>query len=99
MVGLHEVARAAGVSAATVSRAISRPDMVNAETRERVQAAVRSLGYRPSRVARRLRVEAGRSSLVGLVIPGAMRPVLIVLAALGAVTVVQRLWSAVRRLA
>jgi CDP-diacylglycerol--glycerol-3-phosphate 3-phosphatidyltransferase len=45
------------------------------------------------------RLERFIALLAGLVIPGAMRPVLIVLAALGAVTVVQRLWSAVRRLA
>ena len=37
--------------------------------------------------------------MAGLLIPSAMRPVLVVLAALGAVTVAQRLWSAVRRLA
>jgi DNA-binding LacI/PurR family transcriptional regulator len=71
---LQEVARAAGVSMATVSRAISRPGMVNAETRQRVEAAVRELGYRPSRVARRLRVAQGLSDLVGLVIPDLQNP-------------------------
>jgi DNA-binding LacI/PurR family transcriptional regulator len=59
---------------ATVSRAISRPGMVNAETRQRVEAAVRELGYRPSRVARRLRVAQGLSDLVGLVIPDLQNP-------------------------
>jgi DNA-binding LacI/PurR family transcriptional regulator len=59
---------------ATVSRAISRPDMVNGETRQRVEAAVRELGYRPSRVARRLRVAQGLSDLVGLVIPDLQNP-------------------------
>jgi hypothetical protein len=37
--------------------------------------------------------------MAGLLIPGAMEPVLVVLAVLGAVTVLQRLWSAVRKLA
>ena len=45
------------------------------------------------------RLERVIALMAGLVIPGAMRPVLVVLAALGAVTVAQRLWSAVRRLA
>jgi CDP-diacylglycerol--glycerol-3-phosphate 3-phosphatidyltransferase len=45
------------------------------------------------------RLERVLALMAGLVIPGAMRPVLVVLAALGAVTVAQRLWSAVRRLA
>jgi CDP-diacylglycerol--glycerol-3-phosphate 3-phosphatidyltransferase len=45
------------------------------------------------------RLERVLALMAGLVIPGAMRPVLVVLAALGGVTVLQRLWSAVRRLA
>ena len=45
------------------------------------------------------RLERVIALMAGLLIPGAMRPVLVVLAALGAVTVAQRLWSAVRRLA
>jgi CDP-diacylglycerol--glycerol-3-phosphate 3-phosphatidyltransferase len=45
------------------------------------------------------RLERVLALMAGLVIPGAMRPVLVVLAALGGVTVMQRLWSAVRRLA
>ena len=45
------------------------------------------------------RLERFLALMVGLVVPGAMGPVLIVLATLGGVTVLQRLWSAVRRLA
>jgi CDP-diacylglycerol--glycerol-3-phosphate 3-phosphatidyltransferase len=45
------------------------------------------------------RLERFLALLAGLLIPGAMRPVLVVLATLGAATVLQRLWSAVRRLA
>ena len=43
------------------------------------------------------RLERFLALIVGLMIPGAMRPVLIVLAALGAVTAVQRGWSALVR--
>ena len=45
------------------------------------------------------RLERFLALMAGLVVPGAMGPVLIVLATLGGVTVLQRLWSAVRRLA
>jgi CDP-diacylglycerol---glycerol-3-phosphate 3-phosphatidyltransferase len=45
------------------------------------------------------RLERVLALMAGLVIPGAMQPVLVVLATLGGVTVLQRLWSAVRRLA
>jgi DNA-binding LacI/PurR family transcriptional regulator len=74
MTKLHDVAEMAGVSASTVSRAIHEPQMVNARTRARVQDAIRALGYRPSRVARRLRVERGSSNLIGLVIPDIQNP-------------------------
>ena len=43
-------------------------------TRARVEATVRELGYRPSRVARRLRVAQGSSDLIGLVIPDLQNP-------------------------
>lgn len=74
MTRLEDVARAAGVSASTVSRVISRPGMVASATRERVEQVIAELGYRPSRVARRLRVEAGRSKLIGLILPDIQNP-------------------------
>ena len=74
MASLLEVARRAGVSPSTVSRAMSRPDLVNDETRARVEATIRELGYRPSRVARRLRVAQGSSDLIGVVIPDLQNP-------------------------
>lgn len=43
--------------------------MVTEHTRARVEGVIKELGYRPSRVARRLRVEGGRSNLIGLIIP------------------------------
>ena len=74
MIKLSDVAEAAGVSAATVSRVVNEPEMVRVETRARVEEAIRRLGYRPSRVARRLRVKCGRSTLLGLVIPDLQNP-------------------------
>ena len=44
MVGIDEVARAAGVSTATVSRALSGKHNVSDSTRERVQEAAQRLG-------------------------------------------------------
>ncbi|MBN8211279.1 LacI family DNA-binding transcriptional regulator, partial [Bacillus sp. NTK071] len=43
---IADVARAAGVSTATVSRTLSNPAVVGVETRARVMAAVEATGYR-----------------------------------------------------
>jgi DNA-binding LacI/PurR family transcriptional regulator len=69
MVGLKDVARVAGVSISTVSRVLTASPLVNAETRVRVQQAMDALEYRPNRVARRLRAEGPRASLLGLIVP------------------------------
>lgn len=66
-VTLDDVAALAGVSPITVSRAIRNPGMVSEEAREKVGAAVRSLGYTPNPAARML--ATGRSNLIGVVIP------------------------------
>jgi LacI family transcriptional regulator len=64
---VYDVAEAAGVSIATVSRVLRRPHDVRPETRERVLETVRALGYVPSASARGL---AGRSTgVLGLVLP------------------------------
>lgn len=44
---INDVAEAAGVSAATVSRALRNPEVVSSSTRSRVAAAAREVGYRP----------------------------------------------------
>jgi len=71
---LEDVARAAGVSTSTVSRVLSRPGMVSAETRARVERTIDRLGFSPSRVARRLRTREGPTNLVGLLIPDIQNP-------------------------
>lgn len=55
---IYEVAQRAGVSIATVSRVINNSSSVRPETRERVEAALRELNYRPNAIARSLVVNA-----------------------------------------
>ncbi|MEM7718606.1 MAG: LacI family DNA-binding transcriptional regulator [Pseudomonadota bacterium] len=64
---LEDVAAAAGVSTATVSRCLNSPDKVVPETRQRVMEAVSSLGYAPNFSARAL--VAKRTQTIGAVIP------------------------------
>ena len=63
---IYDVATAAGVSPATVSRVLAGGASVAPETAERVSAVVARLGYRPDRVAQALRRQ--RSGMVGLVL-------------------------------
>ena len=74
MASLQEVAARAKVSIATVSRVLNKSDKVVPETSAIVEQALRDLGYRPSRVARRLRMNNGRAHLVGLIIPDIQNP-------------------------
>lgn len=69
---IHDVARAAGVSISTVSRALSRPERVNTVTRETVRRAADTLGYQPSPQARSLL--SGRSWTVMLLVPDVTNP-------------------------
>ncbi len=64
---LLDVARHAGVSAATVSRAIAQPDLVSATTLARVRSSAARLGYVPDGAARAL--ASGRSMTIGAVVP------------------------------
>jgi DNA-binding LacI/PurR family transcriptional regulator len=66
-VRLIDVATLAGVTTSTASRALGRPEMVRPETRARVEAAARELGYEPNRVARSL--ITGRTSTIAIVVP------------------------------
>lgn len=66
-VGIRDVAQIAGVSAITVSRALSAPDSVAPATRERVERAVAQVGYIPNRIAGSL--SSNQTRLVGAIIP------------------------------
>ncbi|SHE64728.1 transcriptional regulator, LacI family [Kaistia soli DSM 19436] len=67
-VTIQDVARLAGVSTATVSRALALPDRVAEATREAVFSAIRETGYTPNAAARSLRAKATRMVLV--LLPG-----------------------------
>jgi len=71
-VTIREVADAAGVSTATVSRALSGVQTVDPELVARVRQSAESLGYRANRVARALRRQSTQT--VGLVIPDITNP-------------------------
>lgn len=71
---VEDVAREAGVSTATVSRVFNRTARVSDKTMQKVLKAARKLNYRPSRVARRLRVKSSQSMVVGLIIPDMENP-------------------------
>src|SRR5881296_2358812 len=64
---IYDVARRAGVSPSTVSRAFHSPDLLRDETRDHVREVARELGYVPNRAAGGLR--SGRTSTLGLVVP------------------------------
>jgi DNA-binding LacI/PurR family transcriptional regulator len=71
-VSIYDVARAAGVSYATVSRALNGRSGVNPETRRRIAEAVERLGYVPNPIARGL---SRRSTIaLGIIVPGMADP-------------------------
>ncbi|MGW8317337.1 MAG: LacI family DNA-binding transcriptional regulator, partial [Bacteroidales bacterium] len=74
MAGLKDVASKAGVSIATVSRVINGAPNISDETRIRVQKAMKSLNYRPSRIAKRLRSKSASGNLVGVLVPDISNP-------------------------
>lgn len=64
MSNIRDVARHAGVSAGTVSNVLNRPSYVNAETREKVLAAIDLLNFVPRKASRQFR--PGRERTLGL---------------------------------
>ena len=72
MVKMSEVAKAAGVSTATVSRALSNPETVKPSTRERILQAVEELDYRPNALARQLRTQETKTVIV--IVPNLENP-------------------------
>ena len=71
-IDMHDVARRAGVSIATVSRTINNVPTVNADLARRVREAIRELNYYPNTQARAL--VSGRSRLVGLLVSDITNP-------------------------
>jgi len=71
---LHDVAREAGVSISTVSRALNDQPFVRPEVRDRVILASEALGYRPNVAARSMRT--GKTGAVGFVVSDISNPLL-----------------------
>ena len=71
-VTIRDVARRAGVSVATASRALNGKTVVNAHTRDRILAVMEELGFSPSPAARRLSL--GRTLTVGVMVSFLTRP-------------------------
>lgn len=68
---IRDVAAAAKVSISTVSRALSKPDLVAADTREHVRTVARELGYRPALAEP---APVARPGTIGLVVPDLENP-------------------------
>ena len=69
---VKEIAAAANVSVATVSRALQRPEVVSETTRQHIQEVVKRLGYTPNALARNLRT--ARTRLIIALLPDIANP-------------------------
>lgn len=72
MATIRDVAAEARVSIATVSKILNNPGYGSAETRARVMAAIKRLGYRPNSIARSM--IKGKTGMIALVIPDVRNP-------------------------
>ncbi len=72
-VKLSEIAKAAGVSVPTASRALTNSSHpMSADTRERILAVAREMGYQPNLIARSLRTD--RTNTIGLIVENILSP-------------------------
>lgn len=71
-VTIDDVAKAAGVSKQTVSRAINNKGEISPRTRDRILDLVKEMGYRPNRMAQAM--NTSRSHMIGLVVPDITNP-------------------------
>ena len=70
---IADVAQHAGVSVSTVSNLLNgRTDRMRADTSQRIEAAIRALGYRPNRAAQQLKT--GHTPMLGLLVPSIANP-------------------------
>jgi len=66
-ISMSDVAKLAGVSAMTVSRALRFPDLVQPETLKRIKTVVDTVGYVPNRIAANL--SSDRTTQIALIVP------------------------------
>lgn len=72
MTNIKKVSELAGVSTATVSRTLKSPELVTAQTREKVMEAVKRAGYRPNWLASS--VKSGKSNSIVVLVPNLVNP-------------------------
>lgn len=71
---LKDLEKATGVSKSTISRVFNNPEKVKGSTLKLVRKKAEELGYKPSRVARRLQAGQGKAKVIGLIIPDILNP-------------------------
>lgn len=71
-VTIYSIAEELNVSASTVSRAFSRPELVKSDVRDQILALAERLGYQPNKTARRL--VTGVTGAIGLFVPDITNP-------------------------
>src|SRR6266849_3778793 len=69
---IYDVARESGVSVFTVSAVVNKKSHVGKKLRERVEAAIRKLNYRPNLIARSLAKQ--RTHTIGMIVPDIANP-------------------------
>ena len=67
MATIRDVAKEAGLSTGTVSKALSTPEKVSAKNRLKVEAAIKKLKYKPNLLARRFR--SSRANTIVVMVP------------------------------
>ena len=72
MITIKDVAKLAGLSICTVSRALAGKDKIRPETRDRVMVAAKELDYKPNLSARSLKT--GNTHTLGLIVPDITNP-------------------------
>ena len=68
-VTIYEVAKASGVSLATVSRVMNGSGTVREDTKKKVMSVIKKLGYKPSGLAQAL--ATNKTTNIGVIIPSA----------------------------
>jgi len=71
-ISIEDIARAAGVSHSTVSRALRDNPLISADVRERIQQLAHEMGYTPNAIAQSL--QRRRTSTIGLVVTSIADP-------------------------
>jgi len=71
-ISIADIARAAGVSHTTVSRALRESSLISVETRGRIQLLAREMGYIPNAIAQSLQTR--QTSMIGLVVTSIADP-------------------------